>query len=137
MNMQWLDMYVKGLLEKVYQRGSDLIKFLKCGLKDKVYEKSEVEYIEISRTILDMQSWVLLPQDSSFTPLRPLPPLLVTPQGPPSQHIHHFVQTQSTTLNCHPTNPFFQIPRPTIPSSPCTTLHVPRLVAPTPHDPVP
>ena len=55
---QWLDMNVMGVVQKVGDRANNLVKFLYEGLKEKVYEKEEVTYIENCRRILDLRSHV-------------------------------------------------------------------------------
>ena len=55
---EWLDMNVQGVVEKVGERGINLVKFLFEGLKEKVYEKEEITYIENCRRILDIKSHV-------------------------------------------------------------------------------
>jgi hypothetical protein len=44
--LQWLDMNVMGVVEKVGERANNVVKLMYEGLKEKVYEKEEVTYIE-------------------------------------------------------------------------------------------
>ena len=54
----WLDTNVQGVVEKVESRGICLVNFLLDGLKERVYDKEEVTYIENCRRVLDIQSQV-------------------------------------------------------------------------------
>ena len=55
-NLQWLDMDVEGVVVKVQQRMEQLVMFLREGLEEKVYTKTEVKYIENCRKLLDLKS---------------------------------------------------------------------------------
>ena len=57
----WLDTNVQGVLEKVESRGICLVNTLLNGLKERVYNKEEVTYIENCRRVLDIQvlDWCL------------------------------------------------------------------------------
>ena len=57
-HQDWLDTNVQGIIEKVKNRGINLLNFLIDGLQEKVYEKNEITYIENCRRILDIQSHV-------------------------------------------------------------------------------
>ena len=52
----WLDTNVQGVVEKVESIGNCLVNSLLDGLKERVYDKEEVTYIENCRRVLDIQS---------------------------------------------------------------------------------
>ena len=58
-NSDWLQVNVEGVLEKVEQRGRELISFLVKGLREKVYTNTDVILVENCRKILDVRGQAL------------------------------------------------------------------------------